>query len=327
MSVGRTLYAVVDAHGFRPLVIGRLGEGVVVASETCALDLVGAPMVRELEPGEFVRIEDGVITELPRLKRPAGQPLRLRAGLLRPARQPDLRRVGGPGPPRAGPRSWPASTPPRAPTSSSASRTAPTRWPSATREVSGIKLEHGLIRNHYVGRTFIHPTQALRVAKVKIKFNPVRGRHRGPLGGRGGRQPGPRHHQQGAGADDPRRRRPRGPPPARLAADHRALPLRHRHADPRGADRGHPLDRGDPPLPRRGLAGLPLARGHARRRRRPLASATPASRASIRPPIPDDIVQLRHAAPSAAERAHDRRPTASRWSTSSARAAPTAPPR
>jgi amidophosphoribosyltransferase len=42
-------------------------------------------------------------------------------------------------------------------------------------EASGIKLEHGLIRNHYVGRTFIHPTQALRVAKVKIKFNPVRG--------------------------------------------------------------------------------------------------------------------------------------------------------
>jgi amidophosphoribosyltransferase len=42
-------------------------------------------------------------------------------------------------------------------------------------EVSGIKLENGLIRNHYVGRTFINPTQALRVAKVKIKFNPVRG--------------------------------------------------------------------------------------------------------------------------------------------------------
>ena len=43
-----------------------------------------------------------------------------------------------------------------------------------TREVSGIRLEHGLIRNHYVGRTFINPTQALRVAKVRIKFNPVR---------------------------------------------------------------------------------------------------------------------------------------------------------
>src|SRR5690606_39250306 len=41
-------------------------------------------------------------------------------------------------------------------------------------EASGIKLEHGLIRNHYVGRTFINPTQALRVAKVRIKFNPVR---------------------------------------------------------------------------------------------------------------------------------------------------------
>jgi len=67
VSAGRTLYAVVDSRGFRPLVLGRLGTGMVIASETCALDLVGASMACELQPGEFVRIDDGRVTELPRL--------------------------------------------------------------------------------------------------------------------------------------------------------------------------------------------------------------------------------------------------------------------
>ncbi|HET7425224.1 MAG TPA: amidophosphoribosyltransferase, partial [Gemmatimonadales bacterium] len=67
VSAGRTLYAVVDSRGFRPLVLGRLGTGMVIASETCALDLLGASMACELQPGEFVRIEDGRVTELPRL--------------------------------------------------------------------------------------------------------------------------------------------------------------------------------------------------------------------------------------------------------------------
>ena len=62
-------------------------------------------------------------------------------------------------------------------------------------EVSGIKLEHGLIRNHYVGRTFINPTQNHRVEKVKIKFNPVRDVIDGQIVRRGGRQPGARQHQ------------------------------------------------------------------------------------------------------------------------------------
>ncbi len=67
ISVGRAIYATVDARGFRPLLIGRVGTGFVVASETCALDLVGATAVRELQPGEFVRIDAGTITDLPRL--------------------------------------------------------------------------------------------------------------------------------------------------------------------------------------------------------------------------------------------------------------------
>ena len=67
ITVGRTMYAVVDSRGFRPLVIGRLGSGIVVASETCALDLIGASFHCELRPGDFVRIEDGEVTHLPRL--------------------------------------------------------------------------------------------------------------------------------------------------------------------------------------------------------------------------------------------------------------------
>ncbi|MEZ4412487.1 MAG: amidophosphoribosyltransferase [Gemmatimonadales bacterium] len=174
IGVGRTLYAVVDPRGFRPLVLGRLGTGVVAASETCALDLVGATFIRELKPGEFVRITDGVIEDL--------QPLRAKPvsrcvfELIYFAR-PDsdifgmsvdrVRREAGrrlalehpaPG----------ADVVFSVPDSSNA-------MALGFSEASGVKLEHGLIRNHYVGRTFIHPTQSHRVAKVKIKFNPVRG--------------------------------------------------------------------------------------------------------------------------------------------------------
>src|ERR687893_1929334 len=67
ITVGRIMYAVVDSRGFRPLVIGRLGPGFVVASETCALDLMGASFHCELRPGDFVRIDNGQVTQLPRL--------------------------------------------------------------------------------------------------------------------------------------------------------------------------------------------------------------------------------------------------------------------
>ena len=67
LTVGRTLYAIVDPRGFRPLVLGRLGNGWVLASETCALDLVGARLTRELRPGEWLKIEDGEVVDLPPL--------------------------------------------------------------------------------------------------------------------------------------------------------------------------------------------------------------------------------------------------------------------
>src|SRR6266513_2456533 len=147
ITAGRTLYAIVDPRGFRPLVLGRLGRGWVVASETCALDITGATLVRELEPGDFVRIHGADVDALPRLRPP--RPHRRCVFELVYFSRPDStvfhRSVDG------------------------------VRLALGFSVESGVKLEHALIRNHYVGRTFIHPAPADRMAKVKIKFNPVRG--------------------------------------------------------------------------------------------------------------------------------------------------------
>ena len=153
--------------------MGRLGRGWVVASETCALDITGATLVRELEPGAFIRIHGEDLDPLPTL---AAKPHRRCVFELVYFSRPDstifrrsvdgVRRALG----RELAREHPA---PGAdcvfsvPDSSNA-------MALGYSEESGIKLEHALIRNHYVGRTFIHPAQAGRMAKVKIKFNPVR---------------------------------------------------------------------------------------------------------------------------------------------------------
>lgn len=173
LSVGRTLFAAIDSRGFRPLFVGRIGQGVVVASETCAFDLIGATEVRELQPGEFIRIEDGMITDLPPLAaRPVTRCIFELVYFSRPdstvfgASVDHVRRELG----RNLARFHPA---PGADVVFSVPDSANVMALGYS-EISGVKLEHGLIRNHYVGRTFINPTQALRVAKVKIKFNPVR---------------------------------------------------------------------------------------------------------------------------------------------------------
>src|SRR6266700_3208387 len=173
ITIGRTLYAIVDPRGFRPLVLGRLGRGWVVASETCALDITGATPVRELEPGDFVRIHGEEVDQLPRL--PVRPPRRCVFELVYFTR-PDstvfhrsverVRRALGHELAREHPAPG-ADCVFSVPDSSNA-------MALGFSEESGIKLEHALIRNHYVGRTFIHPAQAGRMAKVKIKFNPVR---------------------------------------------------------------------------------------------------------------------------------------------------------
>jgi amidophosphoribosyltransferase len=174
IGIGRTLFCAVDPNGFRPLVLGKLGDGIVAASETCALDLVGATVLRELGPGSFVEITDGQIRDLAPLG-PARIPHRCVFELVYFAR-PDstvfgesvdrVRRDLG----RQLAKEHPA---PGADVVFSVPDSA-NMMALGYADESGLKLEHGLIRNHYIGRTFINPTQALRLAKVKIKFNPVR---------------------------------------------------------------------------------------------------------------------------------------------------------
>ena len=174
LTIGRVMYAIVDPHGFRPLVVGRLADGgIVVASETCALDLVGATLLRQLEAGEVIRVVDGTVEQLAPL--PAHRVSRCVFELVYFAR-PDssvfgesvdaVRRELG----RQLVREQPVHNGQvvfSVPDSSNA-------MALGYSDVSGIRLEHALIRNHYVGRTFINPTQSVRVEKVKIKFNPVR---------------------------------------------------------------------------------------------------------------------------------------------------------
>ncbi len=173
LSVGKTLYAIVDPRGFRPLVLGKLGDGWVLGSETCALDIVGATPVREIEPGQWLKIEDGAVIDLPDL---APKPHRRCVFELIYFSRPDsivfgesvdrVRRELGRQLAREHPTPG-ADCVFSVPDSSNA-------MALGFAEESGLPLEHGLIRNHYVGRTFINPDQSNRMAKVRIKFNTVR---------------------------------------------------------------------------------------------------------------------------------------------------------
>ncbi len=173
ITVGRTMYAARDPWGFRPLVLGRLGDGWVLASETCALDLVHADYVREIEPGELLKVEDGELTALPALGR-AERVAPCIFELVYFARPDSV--VWGETVDRAR-REFGRQLAREHPVQADCVFSVPDSSNSAAlgySEESGIPLELALIRNHYVGRTFIHPTQAGRDFRVRIKFNPVR---------------------------------------------------------------------------------------------------------------------------------------------------------
>ena len=169
-----TLVGVRDPHGFRPLCLGRLGNDAwVLSSETCALDLIEAEYVRDVEPGEIVIIDHNGLTSL---KLEASRPqsfcifeyiyfarpdsnifghnvyrMRKRMGMRLAEENPGLE----------------------------ADLTIP--FPDSGNyaglgfgQASGIPLEMGMIRNHYVGRTFIQPSQDMRDFGVRVKLNPVK---------------------------------------------------------------------------------------------------------------------------------------------------------
>lgn len=161
-----------DPKGFRPLCLGKIGDGYVLSSETCALDLIEATFVRELEPGEMVIIdESGVKSIKPFLPqketfcvfeyiyfaRPDSDFYGKNVALVRRALGRQLARE------------MPMDADVVIPVPDSGVYAA-----MGYAEESKIPFDRGLIRNHYVGRTFIEPQQAIRHFGVKIKLNPVR---------------------------------------------------------------------------------------------------------------------------------------------------------
>ncbi|MBI1798394.1 MAG: amidophosphoribosyltransferase [Candidatus Eisenbacteria bacterium] len=168
-----SVLALRDAHGFRPLCIGRLGDGYVVASETCALDLVGADFVRDVEPGELVRLDPQGMRA--RRALPEAQPLQQCIFEHIYFSRPDSR-VFGEGVDRVR-RKIGHRLAEEHPADADVVIAVPDSSNSIAlgySERSGLRYELGLIRNHYVGRTFIQPHQAGRDSSVRVKFNPVR---------------------------------------------------------------------------------------------------------------------------------------------------------
>jgi len=173
LSVGGTIYAARDSRGFRPLMLGTLDGGIVLASESCAFDIVGAEYVRDLEPGEVLKIRDGVIEKMRPLQ-PAARQAPCVFELVYFAR-PDSR-LWGVSVDRARRRfgrqlasEHPVEADCVIPVPDSANSSA-----LGYSEESGIPYELGLLRNHYVGRTFIKPSQADRDFGARMKYNPVR---------------------------------------------------------------------------------------------------------------------------------------------------------
>ncbi len=166
-----TLYAARDPQGVRPLVLGRLERGWVVTSETAALDIVGASVVREIEPGELIAIdEDGLRSSRFAPAEPKGclfeyvyvaRPDTTIAGRnVHSARTEIGRRLA---------REHPVEADLVIPVPESGTPAA-----VGYAEASGIPYGVGLVKNSYVGRTFIQPSQTIRQLGIRLKLNPLR---------------------------------------------------------------------------------------------------------------------------------------------------------
>ena len=171
-----TLYAARDPQGVRPLVLGRLERGWVVASETAALDIVGASFVREIEPGELIAIDEdglrssrfaevkraGCVFEYVYLARPDTT---INGRVVYDARVEMGRTLA---------REYPVDADLVIPTPESGTPAA-----IGYSQESGIPFGHGLVKNAYVGRTFIQPSQTIRQRGIRLKLNPLKEQIRG----------------------------------------------------------------------------------------------------------------------------------------------------
>jgi len=166
------LIAVRDPHGFRPLALGRLGDSYIVCSETCALDLIDAEWIRDIEPGEvFIVGPEGARSIRPFPPAPLAHCIFEHVYFARPdsyvfgksvneVRTELGRRLAA---------EQPANADVVVPVPDSGVCAA-----IGFAEAAGLPLEMGLIRNHYVGRTFIEPHQSIRHFGVRVKLNPVK---------------------------------------------------------------------------------------------------------------------------------------------------------
>lgn len=166
-----TLYAARDPQGVRPLVLGRLERGWVVASESAALDIVGASFVREIEPGELIAIDEnglrstrfaeakraGCVFEYVYLARPDTS---INGKVVYDARVEMGRQLA---------REYAVEADLVIPTPESGTPAA-----IGYSQESGIPFGHGLVKNAYVGRTFIQPSQTIRQRGIRLKLNPLK---------------------------------------------------------------------------------------------------------------------------------------------------------
>ncbi len=259
------LIAVRDPHGFRPLALGRLGDALVVCSETCAMDLIGATYVRDVEPGEVLVISaEGMKSLKPFAPAKLAHCVFEHVYFARPdsyvfgTSVNEVRTNLG----RILAREHLVDADVVVPVPDSGVCAA-----MGFAEESGIPLRMGLIRNHYVGRTFIEPQAAIRHFGVRVKLNPVRsildGRRviliddsivRGTTSRKIVKM------VRAAGATG-------GSRPDQLSADDFTVLLRHRHAAALRADRRDPHPRGDHEVSRRGQRRVPQpGRTHERGR-------------------------------------------------------------
>ena len=172
LATKNRLIAARDPHGFRPLALGRLGDAWIVCSETCALDLIGATYVREIEPGEVVVISDGGLRSMhPFPQSPLAHCVFEHVYFARPDSYVFGRSVNEVrtsfGQQLARESHVPADVVVPIPDSGVVAAVG-------YAEEAKLPLKMGLIRNHYIGRTFIQPQQSIRHFNVRVKLNPVR---------------------------------------------------------------------------------------------------------------------------------------------------------
>lgn len=170
ITTGESLIGIRDPYGIRPLVLGKVGEAYILASETCALDIIGAQFVREIEPGEMVVIRGGEIESLFPFVKVSPRPCIFEYVYFA---RPDSvmggksvyevrRNIGA----ELAKESHVESADLVVPVPDSGTPAA-----IGYANESGLPFELGIIRNHYIGRTFIEPTDQIRHLGVKLKHN------------------------------------------------------------------------------------------------------------------------------------------------------------